>query len=88
MQRLGGADDHRVRLNWSTTAYATFEISPTGTLTTYTFDFTDLTAVDNAASAVFRFYGWNALSNGSHSSSITWQPAELSRMCRNQMEFG
>ena len=47
-------------LNGSSTAYATLDITPTVTLTTYTFDFTDLTDANNVTSAAFRFFGWNA----------------------------
>jgi len=51
-------------LNGSSTAYATLDITPTVPLTTYTFDFTDLTDVDNVTSATFRFFGWNASASG------------------------
>ena len=51
-------------LNGSSTAYATFDFSPTATLTTYTFNFTALTDSDNVTSAEFRFFGWNASANG------------------------
>ena len=51
-------------LNGSSTAYATLDLTPTATLTTYTFDFTDLTNADNVTSAAFRFFGWNAAASG------------------------
>jgi hypothetical protein len=51
-------------LNGSSTAYATLDLTPTATLTTYTFDFTDLTDADNVTSAEFRFFGWNAVATG------------------------
>jgi hypothetical protein len=51
-------------LNGSSTAYATLDISPTSTTTTYTFDFTDLTDTDNVTLASFRFFGWNASASG------------------------
>ena len=51
-------------LNGSSTAFATMDISPTPTLTTYNFDFTDLTDADNVTTATFKFFGWNAAANG------------------------
>ena len=51
-------------LNGSSTAFATMDISPTATLTTYNFDFTDLTDADNVTTATFKFFGWNASANG------------------------
>lgn len=51
-------------LNGSSTAYATFDLSPTATLTTYSFNFTALTDSNNVTSAEFRFYGWNAVATG------------------------
>ncbi len=51
-------------LNGSSTAFATLDLAPTSTLTTYTFDFTDLTDADNVSSAAFRFFGWNAAASG------------------------
>jgi hypothetical protein len=51
-------------LNGSSTAYATLDLTPTTTLTTYTFDFTDLVDADNVTSAEFRFFGWNASASG------------------------
>ncbi|HJT81000.1 MAG TPA: hypothetical protein VJ719_07375 [Chthoniobacterales bacterium] len=62
-----GVGNGRVALfiNGSATAAATFDYSPTVTLTAHSFDFTDLTAADNATSVEFRFYGWNAGGNGS-----------------------
>ena len=57
-----GPADTRVALfvNGSSTAYATLDIAPTSTVTTYAFDFTDLTAADNATTVDVRFYGYNA----------------------------
>jgi len=51
-------------LNGSSTAYATMDITPTATMTTYTFNFTPLTDADNVTSAEFRFFGWNAAASG------------------------
>jgi hypothetical protein len=51
-------------LNGSSTAYATYDVSPTGTMSSYTFNFTPLTDADNVTSATFRFYGWNATGSG------------------------
>lgn len=51
-------------LNGSSTAYATFDFSPTSSTTTYTFNFTPLTDADNVTSATFNFYGWNAAATG------------------------
>jgi hypothetical protein len=51
-------------LNGSSTAYATLDFTPAGTLSPVTFDFTDLTDGDNVTSATFRFYGWNASGSG------------------------
>ena len=51
-------------LNGSSTAYATLDLTPTSTNTTYTFDFTDLTAADLVTSASFKFFGWNAVASG------------------------
>lgn len=51
-------------LNGSATAFATLDISPTATLTTYNFDFTDLTDADNVTTATFKFFGWNASAAG------------------------
>jgi hypothetical protein len=48
-------------LNGSAIAYATFDFSPTSTLTSYSFNFTPLTDANNATSATFKFYGWNAV---------------------------
>lgn len=51
-------------LNGSTTAYATYDFSATGTMTTYTFNnFTPLTDADNVTSATFKLFGWNAASS-------------------------
>jgi hypothetical protein len=47
-------------LNGSATASATFNFSPTSTLTSYVFNFTALTDADNVTLATFKFYGWNA----------------------------
>ena len=64
-----GPGDFQIRLflNGSATP---FEISPTynlqGVTTTLTWDFTDVLAADNVASAEFRFYGWNTPSAGAH----------------------
>ncbi len=51
-------------LNGSSTAYATFDLTPTTTMTGYNFDFTDLVDADNITSASFRFFGWNAGATG------------------------
>jgi hypothetical protein len=55
-------------INGSAVATATFLYSPPTSLpntpTTFTFDFTDLTAVDNATVVEFRFYGWNSSGPG------------------------
>ena len=51
-------------LNGSSTAYATLDLTPTSTLTTYNFDFTDLTDADNVTLAEFKFFGWNAAATG------------------------
>ncbi len=51
-------------LSGSSTAYATLDLTPTSTLTTYTFNFTPLTDADNVTSAAFRFFGWNASASG------------------------
>jgi hypothetical protein len=51
-------------LNGSSTAYATYDVTPTVTLTTYTFNFTPLVDSDNVTSATFRFFGWNAVASG------------------------
>ena len=51
-------------LNGSSTAYATFDFSPTiFTVTHYTFNFTPLTDLDNVTSASFQLYGWNDSGN-------------------------
>ena len=47
-------------LNGSTSAYATFDFSPTTSTTPNTFNFTPLTDNDNVTTATFKFYGWNA----------------------------
>jgi len=47
-------------LNGSSIPYATFNFSPTTSVVTNTFDFTDLTNADMVTSATIRFYGWNA----------------------------
>jgi hypothetical protein len=47
-------------LNGSAAAYATFDFSPTSTLTSYAFNFGPLTDGDNVTVATFKFYGWNA----------------------------
>ena len=62
-----GLGNMRVALyvNGSTTAFATFDLSPTTTMTAYSFDFTDLTPADNATTVDIRFYGWNAGGAGS-----------------------
>ena len=51
-------------LNGSATAYATLDLTPTSSVTTYTFSFTPLTDADNVTSAEFRFFGWNAAAAG------------------------
>jgi hypothetical protein len=51
-------------LNGSSTAYATLDLTPTTTVTTYTFNFTPLTDADNVTLAEFRFFGWNAAAAG------------------------
>ena len=51
-------------LNGSSTAYATLDLSPTATETTYTFNFTPLTDANNVTLAEFRFFGWNAAASG------------------------
>lgn len=51
-------------LNGSGTAYATYDFSPTTTMTAYTFNFTPLTDADNVTTATFKFYGWNATGSG------------------------
>jgi hypothetical protein len=51
-------------LNGSTTAYATYDFSPTIATVAYTFNFTPLTDANNITSATFNFYGWNAPNTG------------------------
>ena len=51
-------------LNGSSTAYATLDLTPTTTVTTYTFNFTPLTDANNVTLAEFRFFGWNAAAAG------------------------
>jgi len=51
-------------LNGSSTAYATLDVTPTATTTTYTFNFTPLTDAQNVTLATFNFYGWNAVASG------------------------
>jgi hypothetical protein len=62
--RITGAGPANVEvalfLNGSPTAYAAYNVSPTGTMSPYSFNFTPLTDADNVTSAIFRFYGWNA----------------------------
>lgn len=48
-------------LNGSATAYATFGWTPQNApLTSYVFDFADITPADNVTTATFKFFGWNA----------------------------
>jgi hypothetical protein len=48
-------------LNGSSTAYASFAWIPQNSpMTSYTFNFTPVTAADNVTTATFRFYAWNA----------------------------
>jgi hypothetical protein len=47
-------------LNGSATAYATFDFTPPGAITTMTFNFTPLTDADNVSTATFEFFGWNS----------------------------
>jgi hypothetical protein len=47
-------------LNGSTTAYATMNFTPTTSVTSQNFDFTDLTDADWVTTATFKFFGWNA----------------------------
>jgi hypothetical protein len=49
-------------LNGSTTASATYDFSPTASMVSYSFNFPPLTDSDNATTATFKFYGWNATS--------------------------
>jgi trimeric autotransporter adhesin len=51
-------------LNGSSTAYATLDFAPAGSLNSQTFDFADLTDGDNVTSATFKFFGWNAGGSG------------------------
>ena len=51
-------------LNGSSTAYATLDLTPTASVTTYNFNFTPLTDADNVTLAEFRFFGWNAAASG------------------------
>jgi len=51
-------------LNGSSTAFATLDLTPTSTNTSYNFDFTDLTDLDNATTVDFKFFGWNASASG------------------------
>ncbi|HLW36142.1 MAG TPA: hypothetical protein VKS98_10825, partial [Chthoniobacterales bacterium] len=51
-------------LNGSSTAYATLDLTPTTSVTTYTFNFAPLTDANNATLAEFRFFGWNAAASG------------------------
>jgi hypothetical protein len=51
-------------LNGSSTAYATLDLTPTASVTTYTFNFTPLTDANNVTLAEFRFFGWNAAASG------------------------
>jgi hypothetical protein len=50
-------------LNGSASAYATYDFAPSGSLVTYTFNFTPLTDTDNVTSATIKFFGWNAASS-------------------------
>ena len=48
-------------LNGSTTAYASFAWTPQNSpLTSYTFDFADVTGAMNVTTATFKFFAWNA----------------------------
>jgi hypothetical protein len=48
-------------LNGAATPYATFAWTPASApITSYTFDFPDLTPSDNVTTATFEFFGWNA----------------------------
>ena len=51
-------------LDGSTSAYATFDFSPTTSKTAYSFNFTPLTDNDNVTTATFKFFGWNATGAG------------------------
>jgi hypothetical protein len=51
-------------VNGSATPYASTTFSPTLTLTNFSFNFTPLTDADLATTVEFRFYGWNAVTNG------------------------
>src|SRR6266404_6022445 len=48
-------------LNGSATAYASFSWTPQNSpMTSYTFNFTPVTAADNVTTATFKFFAWNA----------------------------
>jgi hypothetical protein len=53
-------------VNGSAIPYASTTFAPTTTLTNFSFNFTPLTNADLATTVEFRFYGWNAVTNGGH----------------------